>query len=269
MKLVWIIIGCIMIVGAAALLLPTAERASTITPRFTSEVAAVVSKPAVAAVTPALSATVGISTAKSVSTPKSVSAADVKSPTQKTAATAPLTAPPPGGLTLGLDRTIANAVIAPGAIMRQPDGSILADGKYRIEGDGTHENPYRVGWDCLASAGKTYIPRLKENLLPQRVAMLDGAWIRVEGYVAFPLMLQESSEILAMLNQWDGCCIGVPPTPYDALEVKLLEPVKPGKRHTFNFGTVTGRFKVDPLLVENWLVGLYQLDEATLTQSGM
>jgi len=32
---------------------------------------------------------------------------------------------------------------------------------------------------------------------------------------------------------------------------------------------VTGRLKVDPLLVENWLVGLYQLEEATLTQSDM
>ena len=153
--------------------------------------------------------------------------------------------------------------------MKQPDGSILADGKYRIEGVGTREQPYRVAWDCLASAGKTYVPRLKQNDLPQRVAMLDGTWIRIDGYVAFPLMLQESAEVLVMLNQWDGCCIGVPPTPYDAIEAKLIEPMKPGKRHAFNFGTVTGRLKVDPLLVENWLVGLYQIEEATLTQSDM
>jgi hypothetical protein len=179
------------------------------------------------------------------------------------------TAPPPGGLTLGLDRTIANAVVVPGSIMRQPDGSMLADGKYRIEGSGTREQPYRVGWDCLASAGKTYVPRLKQNELPQRVAMLDGAWIRIDGYVAFPLMLQESAEVLVMLNQWDGCCIGVPPTPYDAIEAKLTEPMKPGKRHAFNFGTVVGRLKVDPMLVENWLVGMYQLEEATLSQGDM
>jgi len=168
----------------------------------------------------------------------------------------------------GLDRKLGNAVIVPGNILKQADGSILADNKYLITGAGTVENPYRVTWDCLTSASQTYIPRLQQNNIPQRVAMLDGKWIRIEGYMAFPLMLQESSEILAMLNQWDGCCIGVPPTPYDAIEVKLAVPVKPGRRHTYNFGTVTGKFKVDPYLVENWLVGLYQLESASL-QSDM
>ena len=176
---------------------------------------------------------------------------------------------PTGGLTLGLDKKIPHATVTPGSIMKQPDGSLLADGKYKIEGDGSREKPYRIGWDCLASANKTYIPRLKEDLMPQRVALLDGAWVRIDGYFALPLMLQESSEILVMLNQWDGCCIGVPPTPYDAMEVKLIEPVKPNRRHAFNFGTVLGRLRVDPMLVENWLVGLYRLEEATLTQSGL
>lgn len=168
----------------------------------------------------------------------------------------------------GLDHKLGNAIIVPGNILRQADGSILADNKYLISGAGTMEDPYRVTWECLTSASQTYIPRLQQNNIPQRVAMLDGKWIRIEGYMAFPLMLQESSEILAMLNQWDGCCIGVPPTPYDAIEVKLAVPVKPGRRHTYNFGTVTGKFKVDPYLVENWLVGLYQLESASL-QSDM
>ena len=174
----------------------------------------------------------------------------------------------PDSLKDGLDRKLGNAIIVPGNILRQADGSILADNKYLISGAGTMEDPYRVTWECLTSASQTYIPRLQQNNIPQRVAMLDGKWIRIEGYMAFPLMLQESSEILAMLNQWDGCCIGVPPTPYDAIEVKLAVPVKPGRRHTYNFGTVTGKFKVDPYLVENWLVGLYQLESASL-QSDM
>ena len=174
----------------------------------------------------------------------------------------------PDSLKDGLDRKLGNAVIVPGNILKQADGSILADNKYLITGAGTFENPYRVTWECLTSASQTYIPRLQQNNIPQRVAMLDDKWIRIEGYMAFPLMLQESSEILAMLNQWDGCCIGVPPTPYDAIEVKLAVPVKPGRRHTYNFGTVTGKFKVDPYLVENWLVGLYQLESASL-QSDM
>ena len=174
----------------------------------------------------------------------------------------------PDSLKDGLDYKLGNAIIVPGNILRQADGSILADNKYLISGAGTMEDPYRVTWECLTSASQTYIPRLQQNNIPQRVAMLDGKWIRIEGYMAFPLMLQESSEILAMLNQWDGCCIGVPPTPYDAIEVKLAVPVKPGRRHTYNFGTVTGKFKVDPYLVENWLVGLYQLESASL-QSDM
>jgi len=180
----------------------------------------------------------------------------------------PTVAISPNSLKDGLDRKLGTAIIVPGNILKQADGSILADNKYLITGAGTMEDPYRVTWECLTSASQTYIPRLQQNNIPQRVAMLDGKWIRIEGYMAFPLMLQESSEILAMLNQWDGCCIGVPPTPYDAIEVKLAVPVKPGRRHTYNFGTVTGKFKVDPYLVENWLVGLYQLESASL-QSDM
>ena len=182
--------------------------------------------------------------------------------------TSPTVVISPDSLKDGLDRKLGNAVIVAGNILKQADGSILADNKYLISGAGTLEDPYRVTWECLTSASQTYIPRLQQNIIPQRVAMLDGKWIRIEGYMAFPLMLQESSEILAMLNQWDGCCIGVPPTPYDAIEVKLAVPVKPGRRHTYNFGTVTGKFKVDPYLVENWLVGLYQLESASL-QSDM
>jgi hypothetical protein len=82
-------------------------------------------------------------------------------------------------------------------------------------------------------------------------------------------MLQETREILCMLNQWDGCCIGVPPSPYDAIEVQLVEPIKPNRRHAFQFGTVTGRLRVDPMLVENWLVGLYRMEEAELKQEGL
>lgn len=278
MKALWIILACIVFGGAAALLWPSRAAA----PASTAVAPAPAAPPAAAAPpkpsapattpptatppTPSAPASEGATKKQPEYVTNALEAAAAKRAATKEPAR---TEPAPGGLTLGLDRKIANATIVPGALMKQPDGSILADGKYRIEGAGTREQPYRVAWDCLASAGKTYVPRLKQNDLPQRVAMLDGTWIRIDGYVAFPLMLQESAEVLVMLNQWDGCCIGVPPTPYDAIEAKLIEPMKPSKRHAFNFGTVTGRLKVDPLLVENWLVGLYQIEEATLTQSDM
>jgi hypothetical protein len=271
MKWIWTILLLVLLAGAAAILWPepgasvppAAPIASTSKPIEVPAKAPASNPAAPAAPAPAAVATRPSSPAPAQAvTPKPAAG---KSPARETV----LKEVPAGGLQLGMDRKIPHATVTPNALMRQPDGAILADGKYRIEGDGTRENPYRVGWDLLASANKTFIPRLKEDLMPQRVAMLDGAWVRIDGYFALPLMLQESSEILVMLNQWDGCCIGVPPTPYDAMEVKLVEPVKPNRRHAFNFGTVLGRLRVDPMLVENWLVGLYQLEEATLTQNGL
>ena len=269
MRWIWSIVALVLVAGVVAAVWPERPVSAPVNPPASAAPASTSVKPSAPAPTATKPAAVAPASAKpAISAPAAPTTTPAKPP--KASPREPvLKEPPPGGLTLGLDRTIPHAVVTPGALMKQPDGSIMADGKYRIEGAGTRENPYRVGWDTLASANKTYIPRLKEDLLPQRVAMLDGAWIRIDGYFALPLMLQESSEVLVMLNQWDGCCIGVPPTPYDALEVRLVEPVKPNRRHAFNFGTVTGRLRVDPMLVENWLVGLYRLEEASLTQGGL
>jgi hypothetical protein len=193
----------------------------------------------------------------------------------KPAATAPAAPKPPverapDAVNLGLDVKIKDATVVAGNIVPRPDpkggGTLLyADGKYEIRGAGTAENPYKVSWECLASAQESFIPRLGEREIPQRVAMLHDKVVEIDGYLAFPLMVTETKELLVMLNQWDGCCIGVPPTPYDAIEVKLLQPAKRGGRHaTFNFGGVRGTLKVDPYLVENWLVGLYILDGASM-----
>ena len=173
---------------------------------------------------------------------------------------------------LGLDPTIHDAKVVPGNIVPKKDAKtgemlLYADGKYEIRGLGTPESPYRVSWECLASASESYMPRLQEREIPQRIALLHGKVLEIDGYQAFPLMVSETKELIVMLNQWDGCCIGVPPTPYDAIEVKLLEPAKRGGRHAaFNFGGVRGTFRVDPYLVENWLVGLYILDGARMVE---
>jgi hypothetical protein len=276
MKWIWAVLVLVVVAGGVAVVWPEssasvapsrpASDAASIKPSTDRVAAAAPAMPVPAKPAPVTPAPVAATTpAPATTAPTTVAAKPAKASPREPV----LKEVPPGGLTLGLDRKIPHATVTPGSIMKQPDGSLLADGKYKIEGDGSREKPYRIGWDCLASANKTYIPRLKEDLMPQRVALLDGAWVRIDGYFALPLMLQESSEILVMLNQWDGCCIGVPPTPYDAMEVKLVEPVKPNRRHAFNFGTVLGRLRVDPMLVENWLVGLYRLEEATLTQNGL
>ncbi|MFZ9882445.1 MAG: hypothetical protein ACO3QC_13715, partial [Phycisphaerales bacterium] len=110
------------------------------------------------------------------------------------------------------------------------------------------------------------VPRLGEKAIPARIAFLSGKRVRISGYLAFPLIAPTASECLVMLNQWDGCCIGIPPTPYDAVEVKLAEELKGWRKHTINFGAVEGTFKVDPYLVENWLVGLYLLEGARINR---
>ena len=167
------------------------------------------------------------------------------------------------GLDLGRDEEIKFAEVVPGLLIEDEDGSIVADEEFRIRGKGTSDEPYRVSWDLLASAADDYRPTLNKRGIPQRVAALNGKWVEIDGFVAFPLP-QDTTEMIMMLNQWDGCCIGIPPTPYDAVEVKLTAPVAPGQRHAIRYGTVKGRLTVEPYLIENWLVGLYLMDDATL-----
>jgi hypothetical protein len=163
-----------------------------------------------------------------------------------------------------MDRKIATATVARGDLVRRPDGSILADGKWPIGGDGSPERPYEITWDLLLSAKETYQPRLGEFVIPQRVALLDGAYVRISGYVAFPIVASEADECLLMLNQWDGCCIGVPPSPYDGIEAKLVRSQDNSRKHLFLYGTLTGVFHVDPFVQGKWLVGLYTMTDADL-----
>ena len=167
-------------------------------------------------------------------------------------------------LTLGMDKSIPFATITPGRVIRVLPNQLEVDDEFTLNGSGTREDPYLPSWEYLFSAGDTYKPRIDQDELPQRIALLDGTWVTISGHTAFPLVVGESDEMLVMLNQWDGCCIGVPPTPFDAIEVRLQEAVPTGPKHSFNYGTVTGRIKVDPYLIENWLVGLYILEESEL-----
>jgi hypothetical protein len=239
------------------------------------------SGPAVAASTDAPSAVSNATNAPAAPTVSATNGAvNPATPVAKVSAAADATAAaekPPivraaDAVDLGLDQTIHDAKVVPGNIVPKKDAKtgemlLYADGKYEIRGLGTPESPYRVSWECLASASESYMPRLHENEIPQRIALLHGKVLEIDGYQAFPLMVSETKELIVMLNQWDGCCIGVPPTPYDAVEVKLLEPAKRGGRHAaFNFGGVRGTFRVDPYLVENWLVGLYILEGAQMVE---
>lgn len=152
----------------------------------------------------------------------------------------------------------------PQTIETNDDGSLVIDNKFTIKGDGSAERPYQISWELLLSAEQTYVPSEKKNKVPHGVAMLDGKHVKITGYIAFPLMVNAPRELLCMLNQWDGCCIGVPPTPYDAVEVRLKHSVT-GENKYATTGTLEGVFGVKPYLVGDWLVGLYIMDNATLT----
>ncbi|MCB9841231.1 MAG: hypothetical protein H6809_06250 [Phycisphaeraceae bacterium] len=147
------------------------------------------------------------------------------------------------------------------------DGTIeLANGQV-IRGDGTAAHPYDISWDLLVSAERVYQPRQGLTDLPDWATQFHGSHIRLTGHLLSPLMMDDTDQILIMRNQWDGCCIGVPPTPYDAVEVVLERPISL-VREQLNYGTITGVLEVDPYLVNNWLVGLYVLKDADVASAG-
>jgi hypothetical protein len=180
-------------------------------------------------------------------------------------ATAPITPPLPEA------PAVAAAPPAPAEpdpkIEKQPDGSLLVDGKYTVTGSGTEADPYKVTWDQLVSVQSEYAPKDGRTRIPGRATMLDGKWVQITGNIAFPLMAESDDECLSMLNRWDGCCIGIPPTPYDAIEVRLKNPAE-GKDRLATYGVIKGRMKVEPALVGGWLTGLYLMERATMTPQG-
>jgi len=175
---------------------------------------------------------------------------------------APATAAGPAGL-IADPAKIGEYEVAPGTVERKADGTLLLDGKYVVKGAGTPDDPFQVSWEQLTSAADSFDPQSGKKKIPQRVAMLHDKHVRISGYISFPLMVEEPRECLAMLNQWDGCCIGVPPTPYDALEVTLAKPASGNNRYAIA-GNVTGVFQVKPYVMGNWLVGLYMLNRSKL-----
>lgn len=142
--------------------------------------------------------------------------------------------------------------------------TIVIDGVYRVTGAGTKDDPFVVPFDLLMSARDSYNPRKGLTKMPQRVAFLHQKYVRLTGYTAFPISSSDPHEMLVMFNAWDGCCIGVPPSEYDAVETHLGTPAS-GDDKFISFGTVTGLFKVDPYIDNGWLLGLYMMDGATLT----
>jgi hypothetical protein len=283
MKFLWSIVTLLLLVGLIVLLQPPSEpeQKRLIDESFQEEAAHALEatreapvaespKPVLAPAAPATTEPVVVA-AEEPATPAAPAStpAPVTKPASEDEPSAEPPPPDPSVLASGSNFTpeipqIPDAEILPSSFIRLPDGSISVDDAWTIRGAGTPESPYEVSWEFLSSAQESYIPRLSENKIPARIAFLSGKRVRIAGYIAFPLVTQSAGECLLMLNQWDGCCIGIPPTPYDAVEVRLAQSVSGWKRHSINFGAIEGTMKVEPYLVENWLVGLYLMEDARI-----
>ncbi|MBX3364586.1 MAG: hypothetical protein KF866_07455 [Phycisphaeraceae bacterium] len=151
-------------------------------------------------------------------------------------------------------------------VATREDGSLLIDGRWVVRGEGTSAKPYELPWELLVSVRDVYNPRQNKNTLPEWTSTFHEKHVRITGYLLLPLAGDEFDELLIMRNQWDGCCIGVPPTAYDAVEVKLAQTVSLS-RLSANYGNMTGVFRVDPYLSGRWLIGLYVMDGGVLTDA--
>lgn len=171
---------------------------------------------------------------------------------------------PPAGATSTTDPAAA-AVSASSA---SDSRVITLDNRFTVRGSGTENDPLRIPWALLVSAQETYDPQQGKDELPSRVTQLSGQIVKITGYFAAGVLEDDTRDLIVMLNKWDGCCLGVPPTPYDAVEVKLAEPVKLRGKHMLRYGTVTGRFEVSPFLVAGWLMSVYRIVDAKLEWGG-
>ena len=136
-----------------------------------------------------------------------------------------------------------------------------------IRGSGTEADPYLVSWELLASCAQGVDAAAGRYEIPGRIADLRGAWIRISGYWAPPLQVAETREAMVMLNKWDGCCIGLPPTPFDSIEASFAQPLGVKGKHLFRFGTFKGRLSVEPFAAGTFLLGMYRLQDAVLETS--
>ncbi len=154
------------------------------------------------------------------------------------------------------------ATATPATSTRGSNNQLEVDGRYTILGSGTELDPYRVTWELLKSAYETMDLNGPRTTPPKRLEMLNGTYVQISGYLAPPLWGQETKELLVLLNRWDGCCIGLPPTPFDCIEAQLSAPMKLGAAHTISYGTIRGKFIVEPFKAGTFLIGLYRLEEA-------
>ena len=207
--------------------------------------------PEVATPTPTSTPTPALTPAPAPATPPDPAPASVAAPIEQ----APPPAPPPAR---PLDTR------RPEETVRRIDArTIELDGRFRVIGAGRDEDPYRITWELLTSASG-FVDAEKGLLdAPPWVRVVDGTYVEISAYYSTAIRVQRASSVLLTLNRWDGCCIGLPPTPFDAIDCSMREPLEFRGLHLIRFGTFRGRLVVEPFAAAGFLLGMYRLEDAT------
>ncbi len=143
------------------------------------------------------------------------------------------------------------------------EGRVILNERYSIVGAGSTDDPYQLHWPLLMSAAANYKPKEEDETIPAWLAFLDGTEVEISGFIFLPIIESNTSDVLLMFNQWDGCCVGVPPTSYDSVEVVLEQPINLSQSSA-RYATARGRLLVDPYIKKGWLIGLYILEDGVL-----
>ena len=153
---------------------------------------------------------------------------------------------------------------AKATIERIDHQTVRIDGKYMVRGSGSESDPYQITWELLTSAARTVDASKSIYEVPGRIADLRGAWVQISGYWAPPLQVFQTKEAMFMLNKWDGCCIGLPPTPFDSIEATFTKPFAVQGQHVYRYGTIKGRLEIEPFAAGMFLLGFYRLHDAVM-----
>ncbi len=150
-----------------------------------------------------------------------------------------------------------------------PSYKLRADGSFIIVktgeivmGTGTQVDPFMLEWKTLRAIEQDYNPKQGKDHLPDWLDLLHERQVRIVGNTLVPVIATTTRELLVMQNPWDGCCIGIPPSPYDAIEVTLDHDVDFGNS-AVGYGTVEGVFILDPYVVDGWVLGMYIIEHAS------
>lgn len=152
-------------------------------------------------------------------------------------------------------------------LSRTADGAWLVEQLYVVRGAGTTNDPFVVSWDLLLSAAETYAPAGGSWELPPRLLWLDGKQLQIKGFLTSPTRATKSDHLLLTWSALDACCLGPPPNPCQAVEVKLESPLTL-ERHVLIGVTVEGTFKLEPRLAGGLGMSLFRLGNARIVAVG-